>query len=593
MCCRIITSKIELTVRNNAFIRVALRFASFTSILVASVACENRELVNMLDQIEEIIQEHPSVALGVIQSIDTMSLTSRSLEAKYSLLHAMALDKNYIDTTEVEIVMPAVEFYRKYGTADERLKSFYYLGRIQENAGDLNAAAISFSLGEHEIKNVSDAQMTGLLYMAFSDIYNKTLNVEKEEEYVKKGIAAFNEAGDTKHSNLSAGRLAIVYYNKQEWSLADSLFIAGIEKAVTDTLAMSVFLSNYARMKIVMPEKDPEGSILLLNKMMYDYNRPLSLTDYGVYAYASLVTGDNDTCEEIESIFRSLPDQQQSLVSFWRSKIEQFRGNYQKALEYDIQSYAYNTASVSNILSHSVTQSLQDHYEQLAIETKKDSMISKLRLLLSSVIIIMILTFVLILSKTKHRKRQAEIERLLILSEESNRILQNTQKSLQDQVDLYSHQVEEIRMTETGLKETLESLRKSYATMYKDKYSALGELCNTYLETMNRVDKKDIIFRRVENLIAYISDNDKLHMRFENQINNELNDIVKHLKADLGYVDKKDSRFICYCIVGFAPQMISTVLGISLSNVYTKKSRLKDRIRGLNSPYKEEYLRML
>lgn len=578
---------------NKAFYKLGLGFAALIVFIVMSVACQNRELAVKLDRVEEIIQEHPSVALGIIQSIDTLSLTSRPLEARYSLLLAMTLDKNYIDTTNVEVVMPAVDYYRKHGTADERMKSFYYLGRIQENAGDLNAAAISFSLGENELNNVIDTQMKGLLYMAFADIYNKTKNVEKEEEYVKKGIAAFEEAGDIKHSNLSVGRLAIVYYNKQEWSLADSLFRVGTERAITDTIAMSVFLSNYARMKIVMPEKDPEGAILLLNRMMYSYNRSWSLTDYGVFAYASLLTGNNRDCETIEENFSSLSDQQQSLVSFWRSKIEQFRGNYQKALEYDIQSYAYNTASVSNILSHSVTQTLQDYYKQLAVDVKKDSMIATLRILLVSVSIIILLIAVFLYSKTTQRKKQADIERLLIVSEESNRILHSTQKSLQDKVELYSRQVEEIRMTEAGFKEKLETLRKSYATMYKDKYAALGKLCNTYLETMNRIDKKDIIFRRVENLIAFISDNDKLHMRFENQINRELNDIVKRLKADLGDVDKKDSRFICYCIVGFEPQMISTILGLSLSNVYTKKSRLKDRIRGLNSPYKEEYLRML
>ena len=169
---------------------------------------------------------------------------------------------------------------------------------------------------------------------------------------------------------------------------------------------------------------------------MYSYNRSWSLTDYGVFAYASLLTGNNRDCETIEENFSSLSDQQQSLVSFWRSKIEQFRGNYQKALEYDIQSYAYNTASVSNILSHSVTQTLQDYYKQLAVDVKKDSMIATLRILLVSVSIIILLIAVFLYSKTTQRKKQADIERLLIVSEESNRILHSTQKSLQDKVEL-------------------------------------------------------------------------------------------------------------------------------------------------------------
>ena len=124
---------------NKAFYKLGLGFAALIVFIVMSVACQNRKLAVKLDRVEEIIQEHPSVALGIIQSIDTLSLTSRPLEARYSLLLAMTLDKNYIDTTNVEVVMPAVDYYRKHGTADERMKSFYYLGRIQENAGDLRS----------------------------------------------------------------------------------------------------------------------------------------------------------------------------------------------------------------------------------------------------------------------------------------------------------------------------------------------------------------------------------------------------------------------------------------------------------------------
>ena len=151
----------------------------------------------------------------------------------------------------------------------------------------------------------------------------------------------------------------------------------------------------------------------------------------------------------------------------------------------------------------------------------------------------------------------------------------------------------------------LPGLRKNYANTYKGKFTAIGSKQQREVVKFRSLqpqqiikiqltgDNKDYIFRKVENLIAYISDDDKLHMRFENQINKDLNNIVKHLKSDLGDIDKKESRFICYCIVGFDPEMIATILGLSLSNVYTKKSRLKERVRNMDSPYKEDYLRML
>lgn len=62
----------------------------------------------------------------------------------------MALDKNWIDTTDVSVVMPAVEYYEKHGTADQKLKSLLYLGRIQYFNNRPDSAIISYMKAERE-----------------------------------------------------------------------------------------------------------------------------------------------------------------------------------------------------------------------------------------------------------------------------------------------------------------------------------------------------------------------------------------------------------------------------------------------------------
>ena len=66
-------------------------------LVLGTFSCSNRNTAEMLKDIESYIQERPDSALVEIQSIDTTSLNTRELRAKYSLLHAMALDKNYIN----------------------------------------------------------------------------------------------------------------------------------------------------------------------------------------------------------------------------------------------------------------------------------------------------------------------------------------------------------------------------------------------------------------------------------------------------------------------------------------------------------------
>lgn len=563
-----------------------MRFKVFLLVslfLLPLFSCADRSAKESLEDIESYIQERPDSALASIRTIDTTRLNTRALRAKYSLLHAMALDKNYIDTTDIAVVMPAVEYYSTHGTANDKLRVYYYLGRIQGNAGDHRKAAVSFSLGEGQVTESTDAVTEALLYMAFADIYNHSRNKEKEEEYVRKGIAAFEKADDVAHSNLSAGRLAMIYYGKQEWDKADSLFRSGIEQAKEDTVAMSVFLSNYARLKVIQPNQDPIGAIQLLMDLSVSYKRPLSLTDYGVWAYAAALTGDERTCSRIVAQLEALDEPHRNTILYWLYRIEQQQGNYEKALEYNIESNANNSKTVERLLYDSIGQTLQNYYSSEASRIEREARLLRLRLL--AAILGLCLLFLIFLGYFKYRRdrKEKEMDRLLKIRDEANKILSQTNNDLQ-------RQKSEMEEEHHNL---MENLRKAYVSAYKDKFAAIGDLCNAYISSNSRTDKKDYIVRRVENLIACISDDDKLHTRFETQINKDLNNIMKHLKTDLGGLDKKESRFICYCIVGFEPEMIGSILGLSVSNVYTKKSRLKERIRGIDSPYKEDYLRML
>ena len=64
-------------------------------------------------------------------------------ESVHPLL-SQALDKNYIDLQSDSIIAPAVRYYENHGTPDERLKVFYYRGRISMNANDYDSATEYF-----------------------------------------------------------------------------------------------------------------------------------------------------------------------------------------------------------------------------------------------------------------------------------------------------------------------------------------------------------------------------------------------------------------------------------------------------------------
>lgn len=94
--------------------------------------------------IENYIESKPDSALTVLEAIDINSLSSDEERAKYALYMSMALDKNYIDKTDFQVLQPAIDYYEDHGTATDKLRTFYYQGRIYQNAGDNEKAMNCF-----------------------------------------------------------------------------------------------------------------------------------------------------------------------------------------------------------------------------------------------------------------------------------------------------------------------------------------------------------------------------------------------------------------------------------------------------------------
>lgn len=86
-----------------------------------------------LTQVETFIEAQPDSALAALKRIDAHELSGKEEKAKYALLQSMALDKNYVDKTDFEVLQPAIDYYQSHGTATDKLRTYYYQGRIYQN----------------------------------------------------------------------------------------------------------------------------------------------------------------------------------------------------------------------------------------------------------------------------------------------------------------------------------------------------------------------------------------------------------------------------------------------------------------------------
>ncbi|MBO7365609.1 MAG: hypothetical protein J6U28_02820, partial [Bacteroidales bacterium] len=149
-------------------------------------SCGRSRMLAHLEDIESYIQERPDSALAVLEKIDPEKLTGKKETALYSLLHTMALDKNYKDPMDKSLIEPAVRYYSKHGDPDIRLKAFFYKGRISLYNGHFDEAILSYMEGYRYIDKCKDYKYCGFLCDDISRCFVNTYNQDEALVYLKK-----------------------------------------------------------------------------------------------------------------------------------------------------------------------------------------------------------------------------------------------------------------------------------------------------------------------------------------------------------------------------------------------------------------------
>ena len=166
------------------------------AVLLSFMACNRHsEHWVALCQVETFIEEQPDSALVVLQGIDAGDLSSAEERAKHALMLSMALDKNYIDKTDFEVLQPAIDYYEDNGTATDKLRTYYYQGRIYQNAGNDAAALECFVKAISDGSESDDILTKARIYFNRGSIYYSLYEWDSFIETNKTAASYFKQAG--------------------------------------------------------------------------------------------------------------------------------------------------------------------------------------------------------------------------------------------------------------------------------------------------------------------------------------------------------------------------------------------------------------
>ncbi len=135
-------------------------------------------------------------------------------------------------------------------------------------------------------------------------------------------------------------------------------------------------------------------------------------------------------------------------------------------------------------------------------------------------------------------------------------------------------------------------VRIQYIQMCQSHFSHIGrinEILNVY-----STESDNNLYKELKRSIQRVGLDEKQQQQFEDLLDNSFNGIMTHFREAFPKRKQRYYQLVSYIFAGFSTTTICIMIpSYNKHNVHVEKSRLKQMIQDTNSPYKEQFLRML
>lgn len=551
-------------------------------LLSLAAGCGNRQTSAVLDDVETYIQDRPDSALTALRAIDTTTLNSRRLHAQYALLLSMALDKNWIDTTDVGVIMPAVAYYDRHPVGDQKAKAFYYLGRIQENQGNIPDASISFLKAREEVEHSDDVSLKALVYQAISNMYNKTYYDEEALRYTELSYALATEAGDSLKINAARYRMAQDLNNVGRYAESDSLYQQLIDNNQVHPNLRASLLCNYA-LNLVTRKEEYAQAITLFEEVIASKGTLGNTNFWGAYAYALTRCGNP---RRAESIFQQLSAANGNtsiayVYDYWKSQADAYLGDYDSAYRLQKAASDIQGENVKKVLKQSAIKAQKDFLEQANLESEKAARRRQIMAWSSTLLLLFIMLVLMFFFKRRKEINAQEKEELI-----------EAYKSLTKQHSALSFHYSELSAEVDRIEKEKSSVRNKYIQLCQSHFNRIGRINEVLYYHTN--DRNSNLYKELKKALHGIGMDNGNYSEFEKLLNESFDNVMVHFRNAFPNKRPRYYQLVSYLFAGFETTTICTIIpGFQKHNVYVEKFRLKQAIRQSDSPYKDHFLRML
>jgi len=378
-----------------------------------------------LDRLESVMHERPDSVLAALEGMKSDHLLSRSLKARFALLYSQALDMNYISVTSDSIISPAVLYYRRHGSAKQKLKTCYYRALISENQGWSEDAMEWLKKGEEHIKDAGSPGMAGRLYNHKAILYFNSYACKDALTNEEMSAKYFLEASDSLSYSYRLNDIAKICIVLDDYAKANDALVHLRE--IWDKMDITGRALYYSNNLVLACEHDGGADTVGMRNILSSCRE--DLPDFGVLpnltllmAHAYVLCGMTEEASDMLALYDEVTAEAEKTANYYlvRSEYHEAVKDYKGALECH-KKYVDENGQTTFSALNSETKLVEERYEAQIQELKqshrtKSIMLSSYILLAALMLLIKYIITALKtvqaeLSDTEMRYRQIEKER--------------------------------------------------------------------------------------------------------------------------------------------------------------------------------------
>lgn len=544
--------------------------------------CTQREMIDKLEYLETRIEANADSVCSVLTAMDSLRLRGEA-RALHALLYSQALDKCYIDIARDSIIGVATRYYRKGDDPLRALQALYYHGRVMENAKEYHQAIALYTESERYADEVEDPYIKGLLYGHLGALYSQDINYKNALDYNKKAYEYYEKAGLMRLQHTKMRDIGKIYLLMERVNDAEACLKKALDWAYQNQEKKLCKTSMESLLYLYYVTEDTASTRKLYEGKEYELCKDVLEDDLYLVDYFAMKQDANRAKMHLEQTWLRAHTISDTIKAYQvASHMHKRLGNYKEALDYHIELLRIQNEELRHTLEQPLLAAQRDFLQNQNELTELKLQKSRQAIFFIVVVAILVIAIIIIISRTRARKKREELDGYVNLTEDLQRSLYNKEEAISRMGEQLQLQDEQARTMNTRL-----------ADLMRGRYELLNELTNTYYETSGSKADREAIYQKVKKAIDRMAGNRKEMQELESIVNEYCDNAMAHIHAELPELPYDDTVLLCYIYAGFSAKAIHLFTKNSISNIYSRKSRLREHIKQSDAPHRQQLLDMM